>query len=105
MLRRFLLISLLSPLVAGCVGAPEQPAMTPDNPTNANAVEAPLPPPSTTLNADLSPNTQPIPESTGPMHMHDTSGKMKGMDMKGMDMKQDGSMPGLQNRPTSGRSQ
>jgi hypothetical protein len=104
-LRRFLLISLLWPLISGCAGTPVQPAMTPDNPTNANAVEAPLPPPSTTLNSEMPSDGQLTPESTGPMKMHGMSGEMKGMDMKGMYMKQDGSMPGMQNRPTSGRGE
>jgi hypothetical protein len=75
--------------------------MTLDNPTNANAVEAPLPPLSTTLNDESPPDTQPAADPMGRMHM-----QVDGGDMKGMDMKQgDQSMPGMQHRSTSRRSQ
>lgn len=108
MLIRSVLISAFAAVSTGCAGPRLLPTMARNDPTNADAVEAPLPSRSTTLNADPAADTQPTPESTTPMHMSGMSGmsgKMKAMDMKSMDMKEDGSMPGMQNRPTSGRSE
>ena len=105
MLGRFFPISIFSLLITGCAATP-LPPITFDNPTNANAAEAPLPPPSTTLNEDRPPDTQPAADSMDGMHMQGTDGGMKGMDLKGMDMKKgEEAMPGMQHGPTSRRSQ
>lgn len=110
MLKRLLLFAFALPLVGGCASPPPRPAMTLDNPANPNAVEAPLPPPSTTLGPDHLANTQPKPASMNGMSMNGMTGMngMKGMggNMNGMDMKpQHQSVPGMHQNPTTGRSQ
>jgi hypothetical protein len=107
---RLLAMLAVLPLFAGCAAPPAEPPATRDNPTNPNAAEAPLPPPSASLIGDSPPGMQPATDPADPMPMpgadSGTKGMdMNGMDMKGVDMKQgDGAMPGVRPGSTSRRS-
>lgn len=95
-MRMLLLLATASTLlIGGCAGGTATPPLSQDHPANANAIEAPLPPPSQTLvvaDSTVPPAADPaslMPDMKG---MNHGSGGMQ-HDMKGM--QHDHAMPGM----------
>ncbi len=103
MFRQFLPVPFLALLLMGCATPSAPPPPPADDPANPEAVEAPLSPPSNTLEANESADTQPAADTMPATHH--SMGGMSG-DMKGMKMNQgDQSTPGAQGGQKNGGQQ